>query len=43
MRVDKKKILNKVDALNQYFYKRGNLKRAAPFYESAEKKAFYKE
>ena len=41
--MEKKKIMSKVDALNQYFYKRGNLKRAAPFYESAEKKAFYKE
>ena len=30
--------------MNSYFQKRNlNLKRAAPFYESAEKKAFYKD
>ena len=40
MKVAKCKLQEKVDSMNQYFEKR---KRSMPYFESAEKKAFYKD
>ena len=35
------KLKKKVDSINNFFEKR-NMKRSTPFYESPERKAFYK-
>ena len=40
-KIRKTNLEKKVDSMNKYFAKR-NFKRSTPFYESPEKKAFFK-